>query len=112
MKRTRYAQVGVGGRARSFYESVASDYTDRAELVGFCDLNQTRMNYANRVLQEQFGHAPVPTYSADAFDRMVAERTPDVVIVTSIDRTHHRYIVRALELGCDAITEKIGRAHV
>jgi predicted dehydrogenase len=106
MKRTRYAQVGTGGRARSFYESIASDYTDSAELVGFCDLNQTRMNYANRVLQEQFSYAPVPTYRADAFDRMVAECKPDVVIVTSIDRTHHRYIVRALELGCDAITEK------
>jgi predicted dehydrogenase len=98
--------VGTGGRARSFYESIASDYTDSAELVGFCDLNQTRMNYANRVLQEQFSYAPVPTYRADAFDRMVAECKPDVVIVTSIDRTHHRYIVRALELGCDAITEK------
>ena len=106
MKRTRYAQVGLGGRARSFYEWIASDYTDSAELVGFCDLNQTRMNYANRVLQEQFSYAPVPTYRADAFDRMVAECKPDVVIVTSIDRTHHRYIVRALELGCDAITEK------
>ena len=84
MKRTRYAQVGLGGRARSFYEWIASDYTDSAELVGFCDLNQTRMNYANRVLQEQFSYAPVPTYRADAFDRMVAECKPDVVIVTSI----------------------------
>jgi predicted dehydrogenase len=28
------------------------------------------------------------------------------VIVTSIDRTHHRYIVRAMELGCDVISEK------
>jgi predicted dehydrogenase len=28
------------------------------------------------------------------------------VIVTSIDRTHHTYIIRAMELGCDVITEK------
>jgi predicted dehydrogenase len=30
----------------------------------------------------------------------------DSVIVTSIDRTHHEYIIRALESGCDVITEK------
>ena len=37
---------------------------------------------------------------------MIAECRPEIVIVTSIDRTHHRYIVRAMELGCDVITEK------
>jgi predicted dehydrogenase len=48
----------------------------------------------------------VPTYLADAFDRMVAETKPDTVIVTSMDSTHHLYIIRAMELGCDAISEK------
>ncbi|MGZ9927918.1 Gfo/Idh/MocA family protein, partial [Escherichia coli] len=24
----------------------------------------------------------------------------------SVDRTHHSYIIRALELGCDVVTEK------
>jgi predicted dehydrogenase len=37
---------------------------------------------------------------------MVKAQKPDVVIVTSIDRTHHRYVVRAMELGCDVISEK------
>ena len=37
---------------------------------------------------------------------MVEEQKPDVVIVTTIDRAHHKYICRAMELGCDAITEK------
>jgi predicted dehydrogenase len=37
---------------------------------------------------------------------MVEETKPDVVIVTTIDRAHHIYIVRAMELGCDVITEK------
>ena len=26
--------------------------------------------------------------------------------VTTMDRTHHRYIIRAMEAGCDCITEK------
>jgi predicted dehydrogenase len=37
---------------------------------------------------------------------MIAETSPDVVIVTTIDATHHIYITRAMELGCDVISEK------
>jgi predicted dehydrogenase len=37
---------------------------------------------------------------------MIEETKPDEVIVTTIDRTHHTYIVRAMELGCNVITEK------
>ena len=103
--RRRYAQVGVGGRARFFYQAVAGDFADQAQMVAFCDVNQTRLDYANRLLQAASGEQ-VPTYLAQDFDRMVAETTPEAVIVTSIDRTHHRYIVRAMELGCDVITEK------
>lgn len=104
--RKRYCIVGVGGRARLYYEALASTYTDTAELVGFCDINQTRMDYANQVLSEKYGVRPVKTYRVDRFDEMIREQKPDVVIVTSIDRTHHTYIIRAMELGCDVITEK------
>ncbi|MBE0690004.1 MAG: Gfo/Idh/MocA family oxidoreductase, partial [Anaerolineae bacterium] len=31
---------------------------------------------------------------------------PDIVIVATKDSTHHTYIARAMELGCDVITEK------
>ena len=37
---------------------------------------------------------------------MIAEQKPDYVIVTTMDRTHHQYIIRAMELGCDVIVEK------
>ena len=37
---------------------------------------------------------------------MIAETKPDVVIVTTVDSTHADYICRAMELGCDVITEK------
>jgi len=40
------------------------------------------------------------------FDRMVKETRPDTVMVTTVDATHARYIIRALELGCDAMSEK------
>jgi predicted dehydrogenase len=37
---------------------------------------------------------------------MIADTKPDTVIVTTVDATHHLYITRAMELGCDVITEK------
>lgn len=105
MTKKRYAQVGTGGRARFFYEAVAKDYKETSEIVAFCDVNQTRMDYANSML-EQFGAKKVPTYKHYEFDKMIEEIKPDCVIVTSVDRTHDEYIIRAMELGCDVITEK------
>jgi predicted dehydrogenase len=103
--RRRYAQVGTGSRASFFYEAIAGDYKATSEMVGFCDVNQTRMDYANAAL-ERSGCRKVPTFTHDRFDEMVRTTKPDAVIVTSIDRTHHSYIVRAMELGCDVISEK------
>ena len=51
MAKKRYAQVGTGGRARFFYEAVASTYSETSEIVAFCDVNQTRMNFANSRLE-------------------------------------------------------------
>ncbi len=106
MQRKRYAQVGTGGRARFFYEAVASRYKETSEMVAFCDLSKTRMDYANKLLCEAGAPQPLPTYHYTDFDRMIKETKPDCVIVTSVDRTHHQYIIRAMELGCDVITEK------
>ena len=64
------------------------------------------MDYANKVIAEKFGHPPVKTYYAWQFEQMIEETKPDIVIVTSIDRTHDRYIIAAMNLGCDVITEK------
>jgi predicted dehydrogenase len=104
--RKKYALIGTGGRARFFYTAIVGRFKDTCELVGFCDINQTRMNYANKVISEEYGARPVNTYTFDRFDEMIITEKPDIVIVTSIDRTHHIYITRAMELGCDVITEK------
>ena len=106
MEKKRYAQVGIGGRAIMYYTAIAKDYNEYAELVGFCDINRSRMEYANRRIVNQLGYHEVPMYGADEFEKMIEETKPDVVIVTSIDRTHHRYIVKAMEMGCDVISEK------
>lgn len=104
--RTRYALVGTGGRGLMYVDAICGTYRPHAELVGLCDLSAARMQYYNERLAAHYDAAPVATYAAADFDRMVAETRPDTIIVTSMDSTHHRYIVRAMELGCDAITEK------
>ncbi len=105
MAKKRYAHVGTGGRARFWYHAIAEDFKDTSELVAFCDVNQTRMNFANSYL-ESVGINKVPTYKHYEFDKMIEETKPDTVIVTTVDRTHDYYIIRAMELGCDVITEK------
>jgi predicted dehydrogenase len=102
----RYAIVGVGGRARMYYTALDTRYADTSELVGLCDGNQTRTDYANQSRGELSGADPVKTYGMHQFEQMIDEQKPDVVIVTSIDRTHHTYIIRSMELGCDVISEK------
>ena len=106
MEKKRYAQVGIGGRAIMYYNAIAKSYNEYAELVAFCDINQSRMDYANNRLETQLNYHKVPTYGPDEFEKMIEETKPDVVIVTSIDRTHHRYIIKAMECGCDVISEK------
>ena len=105
LPKKRYALVGAGGRSSFFYSAIATTYSSTSELVALCDTNQTRMNYANTRLAA-LGHAPVPTFPASAFDDMITTTRPDEVIITTIDRTHHTYIIRALQLGCNVITEK------
>ncbi len=106
MAKKKYVLVGSGGRAEFFYGAIASTYRETSELTAFCDTNQTRMDYANKLLEEKYKYNRVNTYKAHEFDEMIAAEKPDAVIVTSVDRTHHRYIIRAMELGCDVITEK------
>jgi predicted dehydrogenase len=100
----RYAIVGTGGRAKMFIDASTRDFSEHATLVGMCDLSQTRMDAYNRLLTQEYGLPAVPTYTD--FDQMIAETKPDTVIVTTMDSTHHLYINRSMELGCDVLSEK------
>ena len=100
----KYALVGIGGRSRMFTSAICDAFRDEAELVGMCDVNPGRMDLRNDEIEDRVGR--VPTYAAEDFDRMVAETRPDVVIVTTRDCFHDEYICRAMELGCDVVTEK------
>jgi len=104
-RKKRFVIVGVGSRSRMYQNAVFRDYVDSCEMVGFCDRNPGRLEYAQKRAFDATGKRP-PLFSAEDFDRMIAETKPDTVIVTTIDGFHHKYIIRAMELGCDVITEK------
>jgi predicted dehydrogenase len=104
--RKRYAIVGTGIRSQMFSKALLGDFKDHGRLVAYCDINQVRMDLYNRWYAKELKAAPIATYKPERFDDMIREQKVDCAIVTSIDRTHHRYICRAMELGCDVITEK------
>lgn len=106
MSRHKYAAVGTGGRIPMFIDPIADTYRESAELVGLCDLSETRRTWHQRRLVEAYGGTPVPTYAAEDFDRMLREQRPDTVIVCVPDHLHHDFIVRSLEFGADVISEK------
>lgn len=101
----RYALVGVGSRSGMYRQAILKTYADHCAMVGFCDLNEGRLRLAQRQARGSSG-AEVPIYKAEEFDRMIRETRPETVIVTTKDATHSQYIVRAMELGCDVMTEK------
>jgi len=104
--KTRYAQVGCGGRSGMYTKAICETYAETCEIVAVCDRNAGRMRLKNEQIREMGGRE-VPTYRAEDFDRMIAETRPQFVIVTTgPDVTHSEYIVRAMQLGCDVVTEK------
>jgi predicted dehydrogenase len=104
-KKQRFAIVGVGGRSRMYQDAIEKNYKQYCELVGLCDVNPGRLQLAQNRSKNNGSIAP-PIFDAKDFDKMVKDTKPDVVIVTTVDGFHHQYIIRAMELGCDVITEK------
>ena len=102
--RKRFAIVGMGSRARMYQDALTGKYRDDNELVAICDTNPGRLALAAKNAADAGGKPKA--YAATEFDRLLAESKPDVVIVTTPDATHDDYIVRALDGGSDAITEK------
>jgi predicted dehydrogenase len=99
---TRFAIVGMGSRAGMYAAALLGG---GGELVAMADVNRTRMAWYNDGFERDFG-VSVRAYHSDEFERMLREESVEKAIVTSVDRTHDRYIAAALRCDCDVITEK------
>ena len=92
--------VGTGVRGTSFWgKRLVDEYSDILEFVALCDINPGRLEYA-----KQYMGVDCPT--SNDFEGLVNQHKPDLVIVTTKDSTHHEYIIKGLEMGCDVLTEK------
>jgi predicted dehydrogenase len=102
-RKMKVALVGTGSRgSQTWGKSLLDGYSNWVEMVGLCDINYKRMEYAKKFM----GASEAKTYEAKDFDLMIKETKPDAVIVTTTDHFHVDYTVRAMELGVDVISEK------
>lgn len=101
-KKLRLVLVGTGVRGiHSWGTELVGPYEEYVEMTGLCDINKKRVEVAKSMIGIK-----AKTYHSGEFDQMIKEQKPDMVIVTTTDSAHVDYIVRAMELGCDAISEK------
>ena len=96
----KYVQVGCGNRGILAYSiPLVKKYSDSVKLCGVYDTNHKRADLVSELAETE-----IPVYTD--YDKMLDEVKPDCVIVTCKDCDHDYYIVKALEKGCDVISEK------
>lgn len=99
-RKLKVALVGTGIRGTSFWgKRLVDEYSNLLEFVGLCDINPGRLEYAL-----DYMNVTCPTFVD--FEEMILMTTPDLVIVTTKDSTHHTFIIKGLEMGCDVLSEK------
>jgi predicted dehydrogenase len=100
LARKRYAMIGIGHRGTGMWgKDIFERYSDEIEFVGLCDKNGKRAEAGKLLIGTD-----CPTFTD--FDEMVAKAKPELLMVTTMDSTHHQFITKALGLGIDVITEK------
>jgi len=100
VKRKKIALIGTGNRGEGMWgRNLIHDWKDYVELVGLCDPNKVRLEEAKKRIRTD-----APTFTD--FDEMMKTVKPEVLIVTTVDATHYKYIIKGMEYGSDIITEK------
>jgi predicted dehydrogenase len=91
--------VGAGYRARDmFARPFTNEMSDDITLAGLYDHNPVRA----KIVSGECGGIPL----FDDFHVMLSQVKPDIVVVASTDRSHHTYIIAAMEAGYDVVSEK------
>lgn len=96
----KIAVVGMGVRGVAMYgRNLVRNYGDYVELVGICDTNPGRLEYASGYVG-----AGCPTFTN--LDEMLDQTDPDRLVVTVWDWEHHNCVITGLEHGVDVVCEK------
>lgn len=98
--RRRVAMVGTSTRGISMWGiPVLEEFGNLVEFVGLCDINPGRVETAKKLMKLN-----CRTYTD--LGKMLQETKPDLLIVTTVDGTHHEQIIKGLNYGINIITEK------
>ncbi|MCU1404904.1 MAG: putative dehydrogenase [Glaciihabitans sp.] len=89
-----------------YLDALLTTHADLGNLVALVDSNSVRMDFYRDHIADNGGPADIARYSPEQFEEMLGAEHPDVLIVTSPDFTHARYVVAGLDAGLDVICEK------
>jgi predicted dehydrogenase len=96
----KVALAGTGSRGCGMWgRDLITRYPQQLQFVGLCDINPGRLQTG----KEHIG-VNCPTFTD--FEKMMQETKPDMLIVCTVDATHHELIIRGMELGANVLTEK------
>lgn len=95
MKKHMVGLVGYGGMGH-WHSELLETFDGRIALKGIYDINPDKLTMA-----KQDGYTAYPT-----FDAMLADPDIDIVLVATPNDFHREYVVRALEGGKNAVSEK------
>jgi len=96
----RVALVGTGSRGCGMWgRDLVKRYPEQVEFVGLCDNNPGRLQTA-----KEYMGVSCPAFGD--FEKMMKDTRPDLLIVCTVDATHHEFIIRGMELGSNVLTEK------
>ncbi len=99
-RRIPVALVGTGSRGCDMWgRDIINAYAEQIKFVGLCDINPGRLEFAKGYIG-----ADCPTFTD--FEQMMKETKPELLIVCTVDATHHEFIIKGMELGANILTEK------
>ncbi|MGN8129531.1 Gfo/Idh/MocA family protein [Paenarthrobacter sp. 22069] len=104
--KARIALIGTGGRSEMYIRAIFGKHADTAELVAFSDVNPGRVEFYQKLIQEQGAPGPVASFDPAGLTSFVRANSIDRIIVTTPDYTHADYIVEGLRAGADVVVEK------
>lgn len=101
-KKLKLVLIGTGVRGNSFWgKRILEQYSDITEFVALVDHNPGRLKYA----ADYIGVDKSCNLYTN-FEDMIQKESPDLIMVTTTDATHHKYIIKSLQSGVDVLTEK------
>ena len=102
-KRLKVGVIGCGRISRFHCMPIAAQ--PNAELKAVCDVEAERANGMSALVAKVYGRAAAPKAYTN-YEQMIRKEKLDVVHICLPHYLHAPVAVRAMELGCDVLTEK------